>query len=314
MKTPRAKFLLQIEWLRHNSRIWGLISASETQLSYQNPVYRGIVALCTRPGKTIRQWTKDLQEAAKHPPTFKDLAKLASPSFKINFFEAGGQKPAELVQSSINHAPRSMPHVRFVVAPQLNPTKSAQNAGGQAAAMGSRFRQEQQADLEKTNNERPSVSSETTEGASSQTGGDTKAVTPAGSAASSTPTAANGNGVYVKLMARTMHSLIAEMQNMCRTHEARLAVLVMPSRAQLSPAPGMEANFYNITYADEINIIEQICAEEHLPMLNAEASFEKIPAKNRSGMFYLMHMNAKGHKALAAPLNAFLLQQMSTKK
>ena len=317
MKSPRAKFLMQIEFLRHHSRIWGLISAAETQLSYQDPIYRGIVALCTKPGKTIRQWTKDLQEAAKHPPTFKDLAKFAAPSFNINFFEAGGQKPAELVQSSINHAPQSMPHVRFVVAPQLSQQKSAPSAGGQAAAMGARFRQEQQADSDRAGNENlnSANASEKSRTNSSSAAADTTAAatTPATAGTASAP-AANGNGVYVKLMARTMHSLIAEMQSMCLAHDARLAVLVMPSRAQLCPARGMEANFYNITYADEINIIEQICAEEHLPMFNAETSFEKIFAKERPSMFYLMHMNAKGHKALAAPLSGFLTEQMKADK
>jgi lysophospholipase L1-like esterase len=54
MRSPRAKFLMQIAWIREYSHIWGLVSAAETQFGHDNPIYIAISELCTKPGKTIR--------------------------------------------------------------------------------------------------------------------------------------------------------------------------------------------------------------------------------------------------------------------
>lgn len=61
MRTPRAKILLSIAWLRQHSRIWGLISAAETEASFHSETYKTLMALLNQPGKTsralIKSWT-----------------------------------------------------------------------------------------------------------------------------------------------------------------------------------------------------------------------------------------------------------------
>ncbi|MBS1995362.1 MAG: hypothetical protein JSS86_03590 [Cyanobacteria bacterium SZAS LIN-2] len=94
LKTPRAKFLTSISWIRSHSRIWGLISAAETEAGFHNPVYATVMALFTQPGKTIRR----LAVEAKNPQVWKDafngLVAMATPSFKIQFFDPPPKAPA----------------------------------------------------------------------------------------------------------------------------------------------------------------------------------------------------------------------------
>ncbi len=70
----------------------------------------------------------------------------------------------------------------------------------------------------------------------------------------------------------------------------------------------METSFFNISYNDEISIMSDICRSENIPLFNAEAAAEAIPQAERPSMFYLMHMNAKGHEYLASKLYPFLFQ------
>lgn len=114
MKSPRGKFLNQIAWIREHSRIWGLISAAETQLSFHDPVYRAIGAFLIQPGKTLRGFARSWPDMVKS-------AFAKSPSFNIQFFEgshsdATAQKPKETeswaVQSSITRAPDTVPAVK----------------------------------------------------------------------------------------------------------------------------------------------------------------------------------------------------------
>ncbi len=61
MRTPRAKILISIGWLRQHSRIWGLVSAAETEASFHNETYKTLMALLNQPGKTgralFKSWT-----------------------------------------------------------------------------------------------------------------------------------------------------------------------------------------------------------------------------------------------------------------
>ncbi len=54
------------------------------QLSMGDPVYKGFLAFCTNPGKTMSGWGKSLKEFVAHPPS---LAQMAAPSFSVKFFE-----------------------------------------------------------------------------------------------------------------------------------------------------------------------------------------------------------------------------------
>lgn len=76
MRSPRAQFLMKIEWLREHSRIWGLISALELEWGFHNPAYKLLMSLLTDP----RKFTKDLAVS------FKNMTSSA-PSFQIKTFE-----------------------------------------------------------------------------------------------------------------------------------------------------------------------------------------------------------------------------------
>jgi hypothetical protein len=49
LNSPRARFLQSIEWFRHHSRVWGIISATELQLSMKEPVVKALLSFCTNP-------------------------------------------------------------------------------------------------------------------------------------------------------------------------------------------------------------------------------------------------------------------------
>jgi hypothetical protein len=314
MRTPRAKFLMRIEWLRHYSRIWGLISATETQLSLQDPTYKAITAFLTNPAKATREIWKQIRHTIEHPPSLEQLSAMASPSFNINFFEGNNNThKEELVQSSITHAPRMIPKVRFVTEPQLSLSQAANREKcldkadsvhlakrllpGSAAILAavSRFdSMSMPAGSRRSQNEFAEPSTRHTN--------KSDAVDPAKAQA--------GNKSYVDLMKRTMDSLIASMKEQCSEHAAELCVFAVPCRAQLSPTAGMETSFFNISYNDEVTIINDICQREHVPVFNGEAAAESLPAKERPAMFYLMHLNAKGHEFIADKLYPFLSERV----
>lgn len=68
MRSPRAKFMRSIEWVREHSRLWGLWSALEMDLSLHNNSYKEFVKFLTKPGKTLTLWTKNLKESIAKSP------------------------------------------------------------------------------------------------------------------------------------------------------------------------------------------------------------------------------------------------------
>lgn len=100
MKSPRGKFLTAIEWLRANSRIWGLFSSFETEASANNPFYKSIINFFTEPVKTSRQFSKD----AVHPEFWinavSEIWKSVKPSFDIKFFD--NEKAADTSAAAAN--------------------------------------------------------------------------------------------------------------------------------------------------------------------------------------------------------------------
>lgn len=106
LKSPRAKFLQSISWIRQNSRIWGLISAMETELSFNNQIYKNIMDLLTRPKKTVQRLWKECSQ-----PEFWSIQKLlpassSGPSFNIQFFE--GKDPNAQVNKSAKKKKRKI--------------------------------------------------------------------------------------------------------------------------------------------------------------------------------------------------------------
>lgn len=93
MKSPRAKFLQSISWIRQNSRIWGLVSAMETELSFNDKTYQTIMELVTRPKKAVKRlWTEYSQPEKWDVTKWFASSGNSGPSFNIQFFE--GKDPS----------------------------------------------------------------------------------------------------------------------------------------------------------------------------------------------------------------------------
>lgn len=81
MRSPRARLLNSCEWLRQNSRIWGLISQLELELSIKNPAYKTVVNIITKPKNAIKEIKKLVAEFKLQD----------GPAFQIQFFEGQNQ-------------------------------------------------------------------------------------------------------------------------------------------------------------------------------------------------------------------------------
>jgi lysophospholipase L1-like esterase len=283
MKSPRAKFLKQMEWFRQNSRIYGLISATETQLSFRDPFYRALCGFFTNPKAAMNNFWAGMRSFS--------FSKIAAPSFHIQFFEGpasqldaktadnsskkapAGSKPAPravparsveaaLVDSSIAAAPKEIPGQK-VVLEEVAPSKGA--------------------------------SALSTSSATPQPAVDQKA---------------KAKQIYVDLMSRTMGSLLREMKSECENHGARFAMVTMPCRAALCPTANLETAFFNMTYQDEINILQKLCSDENIPFIDAETEAAKLKQADQLSLFYAVHLRAPGHVFLAKQLEPFLAESI----
>jgi hypothetical protein len=54
LNSPRGRFLQSIEWFRHHSRVWGIISATELQLSMKEPIVKALLSFFTNPVRSSR--------------------------------------------------------------------------------------------------------------------------------------------------------------------------------------------------------------------------------------------------------------------
>jgi lysophospholipase L1-like esterase len=61
LKSPRARFLQQIEWVRHHSRIWGVFAAWELEASIRNPMYKSFINFVTHPKQIIHDFLVSLK-------------------------------------------------------------------------------------------------------------------------------------------------------------------------------------------------------------------------------------------------------------
>ncbi|MBX9880288.1 MAG: SGNH/GDSL hydrolase family protein [Candidatus Obscuribacterales bacterium] len=124
MNSKRAKFLMQIDWIRQNSRIWGYFSALQTEMSYHNPLYKAFTNFIDKPGKN---WQPLLSEIANSVIPTKD----AKPSFTIAKFEtvAGDDKKAapkkeEIKEELISSAPNKVLSKGAETAAKAAPSKA----------------------------------------------------------------------------------------------------------------------------------------------------------------------------------------------
>jgi lysophospholipase L1-like esterase len=295
MRGTRGRIMVETQWIRQHSRIWGLITATQTQLSISDPFYKGLVAFFSNPVKSI----KDGIESAKHFNLSQiKLPDMSAPSFKIKFFENKQTALRQaLAESSVTSAPKSAPNFQFVTMPQLHKKGTAKTKpSGPSISTTSDATAEQ-----KTKVDTPAAQAEITRNAApSDKAQDANAsVAP--------DKAKNGNETYVALMSHTLHALLEAMQAECQSHGIKFAVCLLPSRAQLSPAPGVETNFFNITYRDEERYVTESCKKLDIPLFDAEQAAESaLPDADRPNYFYLMHFNAKGHEFFAKQVTPFL--------
>lgn len=148
MRSPRAKFLKQVDWLRQNSRLWGLISAAELDLSMHNEAYKRVVFFLTKPGKAIRKtsaeisdWWKETTARLKSAPN-SNATKALADSVQLGTTPTAG---TSTITSSTGPSPTAAPTTAPGVvseAAQISATQAAadQAAADQAAAASANYR------------------------------------------------------------------------------------------------------------------------------------------------------------------------------
>ena len=281
LKTPRGKFLSSIGWIRSHSRIWGLISAAETEAGFHNPVYATLMALFTQPGKTVRKLAVEASDIKNWQSGLSDAGKsiiaFMAPSFKIQFFEGQGKsksKVKDLAETS-------------EFGPAMRKESDVYKDKKAAASAATVDKVSENPPAEKTAAEKsPEVSPEVA--------------------------AANKKSfdIFLNLMKVTLDALLVDMQKECTAHGAVLCVQGLPSRAALSPIAGMDGKTYGVDYVGEVATVEQICHKDDIPFVDALKPALSYSKEQHQKMFYSAHMTAAGHDYLTEVLEPFLLEQI----
>lgn len=120
----------------------------------------------------------------------------------------------------------------------------------------------------------------------------------------------NPSSVYRRLVARTLSSLFREMKSDCEARGAKLAVIGLPCRAQLSPNAGLERSFAGLDYSDELNIVGEICHDDGIGFADVETSAEDLPPASRDALFYVVHLAPAGHEFIADTIEPFIRSQL----
>ncbi|MBC8000703.1 MAG: SGNH/GDSL hydrolase family protein [Leptolyngbya sp.] len=292
-KSPRGKFLNSIEWLREHSRIWGLIAAWETQASFHDPVYRTVVGFLTQPVKTVKAAAKSLsaikpdEVLAQYTPKrlWKAFIGSNNSSFKIKFYDHASVskdgKEKEPIKASEVSIPKDV---------QKSPVM---------------------ADKAKATKIDPVIASGIMQAPSLQTF--PKAINEATAAKALADAKADadikannaGQDNYIKLMSRTLDSLLYEMDTACKAKGARLAIVIAPSRLALD-ATEVREDMMNLTYDKEIGIIKKLTERREIPFYNLQEKLEAQPKKEARQNFYAMHLTPQGHAFVTAELTEFI--------
>ncbi len=98
LRSPRARLLTASDWLRTNSRIWGLISQAELDWSLHNPCYRMVAGFLTRPKKAFRELGGQLDACRRGIVAWLTAG---GPSFRVQFFEDKAVPPATGINPSL---------------------------------------------------------------------------------------------------------------------------------------------------------------------------------------------------------------------
>lgn len=116
LNSRRGKFLQQIDWIRHSSRIWGYFSALQTEMSFRDPLYRSFCQFIDKP-------TKNWQPFAVAVGNLFLPANSAQPSFAIAKFEKAPEQPTKETAK-----PEKVKEELFSFAPNKALSKGAEKA------------------------------------------------------------------------------------------------------------------------------------------------------------------------------------------
>lgn len=278
MKTPRAKFLQQSEWLRQNSRLWGLFAALELDWSLHNDSYRYLLLFVTRPGKAIRELTGKVKA---------EFNKLTSSAQSTAGSAEKGQPTAATGTTDSRSAPVAA-EAPVKKAPAVTAPANSKTSASDTASTGSK----------------PA----TKLGASAS-----EKVTTAQSAASSGTSKIarrvklEDRPTYQQFIMRSLGSLLIEMQKETQAATGgRFAVVAMPVRSALCPAEGIDTAFNEFTYKDEIVMLEEICTDKKINLIDLQKPAESFEAPYRKDMFYSVHLTKLGHDYVGDQLANFV--------
>ena len=301
MNTPRARFLRQIEWIRQNSRIWGLISAWDLEMSMHNAPYKVITGFITDPKKSF----KDAFKACKdYLAQAQNTVRIGKSSTQAGEASAPADKKPNLFQTASNSQLREAAS-ELAKQDQANSAKLASQAAKPATASVTGSASTPGA---------TSTGSAPTTGTASTTGTATTQSSGQSAASSTTPNKQNnGSNRYGTLVAGTLEALFQEMDKECRAHSAKFAVVLMPSRAALVESSGMETSFFDIDFSQEISMIDKMCKQSNIPVLNTMMTAEMLPQDQRAPLFYTAHLTPVGQKFVAEDMQPFVSALISGK-
>jgi hypothetical protein len=129
LRTPRAKFLLAIDWFRQHSRIWGLISAADIDLSMHNPIYRNIIDFLTDPKTGIKNLANNFNEIIRSSTqTNSDSQNVSAgaPSLHAGPLPTPHPRPVRKIHPQIVVSPPPAPPVDSIDLSDIEPRISAE--------------------------------------------------------------------------------------------------------------------------------------------------------------------------------------------
>ncbi|MBX9952456.1 MAG: SGNH/GDSL hydrolase family protein [Candidatus Obscuribacterales bacterium] len=261
MKSPRGKFLNSITWLRENSRIWGLIAAWETQASFHDPVYRAVVGFLTNPVKSVQASAQEISKIT--PKTIaaeivKSLKLDKSASFKIQFIDEQPGNKVAAKKETVDPAINSS----IVNVPPLSEFPAAKVLSDEEMrAAAAKAEEEKKIAEAKAKEEQQKM-------------------------------------VFFNLMYKTVNSLFQDMNSQCKEHNAKFAVVAVPSKLALSETSETIGPM-ELTYDKEIAAIKPLCRSNNIPFVDMQQELAKMPKKESDKLFYCMHLTPDGHQFVA---------------
>ncbi|HIA53378.1 MAG TPA: SGNH/GDSL hydrolase family protein [Candidatus Melainabacteria bacterium] len=275
MKSPRGKFLTSIGWVRQHSRIWGLISAWETQASFNDPVYRAVVGFLTNPVKTLSTTAASLSQITPKvvwDETLKGLKINSKSSFKIQTFEDGKKTASSKSAAAAEKEKAEADAPTVSEAERINPSVNSSiiNVPSMNEFPAAKLRTEEEiraAEAKEVENKQKAV--------------------------------------FFNLMYKTVNSLFADMKKQCEEHGAKFAIVIAPSNLALTET-STTIGPMDLLYHNEIEAIKPLVKENGIPFLDLQEYVEKMPKSEAQKIFYCMHLNPNGHKFVAEKaLNLF---------